>query len=775
MLPNKNVLTDLGYPIIQNWLKEHCQSDGAKILANEYNDYDYQDLINNLDLTQEIINSIDRKNLIYNIKTPIISKWIELLRIKGSRLSKKYFNELYNLLNISLDLNERCDEKNFPKWHKKFTQLFLFEDGQNEIKKIFNDDFEIKDSASPQLKKIRGNINQIKNQTQKKLNSIFQKAKKNNWLNNDQLVWKDDRAMLPIDATHKRKIKGIIHSYSSTKQTAFIEPIDILEDNNKLTILYQNETNELNKILIELGQIFHPYVEKINTNYGLIIKFDYHLSKALFAKEFNCCRPLFNKQKIEIQNGKNPNLLLSNKNIVDLNCLIENNKILLISGPNAGGKTVAIKSIGLFTLMSQQGLFVPAQKCIIPYFHKLKIDIGDRQSIDNDLSTFSAHIKNLISIIKTADSKTLILLDELGSGTEPEAGSALSQSILEKFITKKSFVLATTHMSSLKLWANGKKEIINGGMIFNNKKLEPTFILKLGLPGSSFALEISDRLGLDKKIIKRAKSLMNKDIHNSDSLIEKLEAKNQSIKELEKQLNQKKQDIQTKENEILIKEQEVNKIYKNAKIVSSEKMKKDLIDNRKEIENLINNIKTKEASKESIKRAKSFISKKIAQVSTNKNHKIINKNEIVLNKIVLIPDFNAKGTIIEIDDNKNNVVLDVKGKKLKLNIDKIFIDNEMDIEKESKNISKFNVSKPSSFKIDLRGKRVDDALENVKLFLDQTYISGMTFIHIIHGKGTGALQTSIHKELKDIEFIKSYNFAKPENGGTGVTIVEFNN
>ena len=778
MIASDNVLSDLGYDVIQNWLKENCQSYGGKKLSSTFFNYNNLELKNELDLTDEIINSFERKDLSLDINIPSIKIWIKLLAIKGSQLSNNHFNDLYNLLELSKKLKKKCNSHNFPKWNEKLNNIIFFNDGQKEILKIFNDQFEIKDSASSNLKKIRKSINLLKSQTQKKLNSIFLKAKTNNWLKNDQLIWKDDRLMIPLDVTHKRKIKGIIHSYSSTRQTAFVEPIEIIEDNNKLNSLYQDETNEVNKILISLGSLFYPYIKEIKNNYNLLILFDYHTSKALFSKKFNCCRPTFNKQNLVFLNAKNPILLITNKTVVDLNFSMNENKILLISGPNAGGKTVAIKTIGLFVLMAQQGLPLPAKKFTAPLFKKIQIDIGDRQSIDNDLSTFSAHIKNLINILNNADTDTLILLDELGTGTEPEAGTALSQSILEDLINKGSFVFATTHMSALKFWAQEKQEITNAGMIFDNKNIKPTFELQLGLPGSSFALEISNRLGLDKKIIDRAKSLMNKGILKSDNLIEKLELKNQSINALNKKIEHKTITIEQKEQELLKKEQKITNIFNNAEKLSLEKSQETLINYRKEIEKLINNIKINQASKDSIKEAKNHISSQIKKITKKqKNSPIkINKTDLIIGKIVSVPDFNAKGRILSINEKKNNVILDINGKKITLNTNQLFIEKNQTItKKESKNISKFSISKPTSFKIDLRGKRVDAAIEDVKLFLDQTYISGMKFIHIIHGKGTGALQNSIHEELKNIKYIDSYNYADANNGGTGVTIVEFDN
>ena len=778
MLATKNVLTDLGYDLIQNWLKENCNSDGGKELSTTFFNYNIDELNAEIDLTEELINSLLRKDPTIEVNIPPILNWVDLLNVKGVRLSNENFNDLYNLLVSSKELKAKCTTQNFPKWNKKLNTIFLFNDGQKAITTIFNEKFEVKDSASSDLKKIRNSIHKIKAQTNKKLNAIFLKAKTNNWVTNDQLVWKDERLMVPLDATHKRKIKGIIHSYSATKQTAFIEPIEIIEDNNKLNSLYQDEANEINKILIELSSLFHPYVKEIKNNYSIIISYDYHSSKALFAKKFNCSRPIFNNKKIELSKAKNPILLITNKHIVDLNCLMDENKILLISGPNAGGKTVAIKTIGIFTIMAQQGLLLPAQKFVTPFYKKIQIDIGDRQSIDNDLSTFSAHIKNITTILKNADINTLILLDELGTGTEPEAGTALSQSILENLISKGSFVFATTHMSALKFWAQETKGITNGGMIFDDKGIKPTFELQIGLPGSSFALEISNRLGLDKKIIDRAKSLMNKDVLTSDSLIEQLEQKKQSINSLEKTIIAKTIFIEKKEHELLKKEQKINEIFNSAEKISLKKSEQSLINARREIEHLINNIKINQASKESIKEAKKHISSKIKKISIKQKTQPIKIDikDIVIGRTVSVPDFNTKGTIISVNKKKHNVVIDINGKKMQLNTNQIFIDNQKKtLKKESKNISKFSISKPNSFKIDLRGKRVDEAIEEVQLFLDQSYVSGMKFIHIIHGKGTGALQSSIRDELKTIKYIDSFEYADPNNGGTGVTIVEFDN
>ena len=770
------VLDDLDFYKIQEWIKNNCQSEEAKENAFKYFKLNQQQAEENINLTQEILDSFNRNEKCINLKVSKITNWISILMVDNSTLSINQIKELYNLLIVSNELVSINKNPNFFLWKNFLQQITLLKNGQNKIENIFDEKFQIKDTASSELKIIRKNINRTKTQIKKKIDSILVKSKKNNWLSNDQIVWKDDKSLLAFNVTHKRQINGIVHSYSATKQTAFVEPIAIVEYKNNLDILYQNELKEINKILLKLTNFLSPYKNKLQRNYNLIIKFDLHTSMALFAKKFNCCKPVFNKNQINIIEAKNPNLLVSNKKVVPLNCNLNDNRVLIISGPNAGGKTVAIKTIGLLALMCKQGMHLPAAKVVIPFFKNILTDIGDRQSIENDLSTFSAHITNLKYILELANHDTLIILDELGTGTEPELGTAISQAIIEEFIQKKSFVISTTHMSALKLWAQDKKEITNGGMIFNNEKLKPSYQLQLGLPGNSFALEISKRLGLDKKIILRAKKIVDKNILDFDNIVEKIERKNQQLNNLKIKLEDKEKSINKKEKEILKKEKEINQIFDNANDISADRIENEIISKRREMENLIFNIKSNNASKESIKKAKNIINKNLSKINKQKSKKTKSSENkfIKVGDSVSILNFNTSGTVIKFSDDKQRVYVDVKGKNFKLSINEIKLYKNIKNQSTKKTLSNFRISKPKSFKIDLRGSRTDEALQKTRTFLDQSFISGMSFVHIIHGKGTGALQNAIIEELKNTSFVKNYNFADLESGGTGVTIVEFN-
>ena len=776
MNQNKNVLDDLDFYKIQEWVNKNCQSEEAKETAFKHFNLNQKQALENINLSQEILDSFNRNEKSFNLKVSKINKLISLLKIDKSILSINQIKVLYDLIIISKELALVDKNPNFFLWKKLLLKLTIFKNGQNKIEDIFDEKFKIKDTASQELKIVRKNIFKTKTQIQKKIDSILVQSKKNNWLSNDQIVWKDNKSLLAFNATHKRQIRGIVHSYSSTKQTAFVEPIAVVEYKNNLEVLHQKELKEINKILCELTKFFSPYGKEIQENYNLIIKFDLHSAMALFAKRFNCCKPIFNNNTINIKGGKNPNLLVSNKKVIPLNCNMKDNKVLIISGPNAGGKTVAIKTIGLFALMCQQGMHLPAEKAEMPFFENILTDIGDRQSIDNDLSTFSAHITNLKYILELANHSALIILDELGTGTEPELGTAISQAIIEEFINKKSYVISTTHMSALKLWAQEKQDIINGGMIFNNKKLKPSYQLQLGLPGNSFALEISKRLGLDKKIISRAKKIVNKNILNFDNLVEKIEVKNQQLNDLKVNLEYKQKSLQKKEKEILKKEEKINQIFDNANSISSDKIKNEILIKRREIENLISNIKTKNASKESIKKAKKFIDNSLNKINEKDSKKEVpNRNKFIkIGDNVSILNFNTCGKVVNFSDDKTKVYVDVKGKNFKLSINDIrLVENDKN-QSIKKTLSNYKINKPKSFKIDLRGNRTDEAIQKTRTFLDQSFISGMSFVHIIHGKGTGALQNAVIQELKNTSFIKDYNFADIENGGTGVTIVHFN-
>ncbi len=776
----ESVLDDLGFRAIQDRLSAYCQSTGGQEYAGKFQSkLLLQDITDNLDYTDELVQAKLRKQTFPDLPIPEIQHWIDTLKLADSQLNTDQFEELYMLLVISRNVKTFCNSKHFPKW-KDFTKsLFVWEDGESEIQRVFDSEYEVKSSASKDLRKIRKSISATESQIHTLLHKIFQNAQSKNWLQENQLVWRDERLMLPLQSTHKRKVKGIIHSYSSTGQTAFVEPLDVIEKNNELSNLHLEEQAEIRRILRELTQKFHPHADDLEINRRILVRFDYHSACAGFSIQFDCVKPEFTDRAIEIIDGCNPQLLISEKDPVPLNCRLDEDRILLISGPNAGGKTVAIKSIGVFSIMSQHGIFIPAVSASFPVFTKILTDIGDRQSIENDLSTFSAHIENLKEILESADTKTLVLLDELGTGTDPDAGASLARAALEKLLKTDSFVLATTHLGALKIWAQDQVGITNGGMIFDSEKLRPTFELQIGLPGSSFALEISNRLGLDTEVISRAEAFMNSGIVKSETLIEELQEKSRKLEILIRETKIRESELEQREEIINQREWDIQSGLDKLKQKTAIDSQVVLKQYRKEIENLIRNIKEKQADRHSIKQAKEFIETKLKTTEENLSEKPVEMDSVPISKSsikvglnVSIPHLELTGIILTLPDKKEKVTLDVDGKRISLPTDQLFpLENEED-DISTEKTSHYTVSSPDSFELDLRGDTVDVALGKVTAFLDQSLLAGLGFVHLIHGKGTGALQEAVQNEVKGISYVRSCRFADPEFGGTGVTIVE---
>tara|TARA_B100000029_G_scaffold179333_1_gene176870 strand:+ start:1736 stop:3694 length:1959 start_codon:yes stop_codon:yes gene_type:complete len=650
------------------------------------------------------------------------------------------------------------------------------------IKRKFDENFQIKNDASPNLKKIRFKKSRLDEKIKLLMKQYFINAKKNNWLNENQINWREGTFVLPLKNKYKRKIKGIIIDHSDSGKTIYLEPIDILDLKNELINLDFKERQEIKRILKILSVKILSHSKNIINSFNEIVKFDIHHTIALLANHLNAIKPeITNKKEINLEDAINPLFFLTNKKGVPLNIKIDKEKVILISGPNAGGKTVVLKSVGLFSLMMQTGLFIPAKKAQLPTFDIILTDIGDQQSITNDLSTFSAHIQNIVKIINNATNRSLILLDELGTGTDPEAGSAISQSILEKFIKKEALVVATTHLNALKIWASSNSKVINGGMAFNSKNLKPTFKFNLGMPKPSYALEISDHIGLNKSIINRAKKIINSDSIKLDKILADLEKRQQKLKDHEKYIHKQRAKIIAKEKSISLMEKKILEHYQKLEFIAAQKAESIINDARKLVENIVLELRHNQANTKNIKEAriklKDDVEKHRLTILKHKN-KLLNKiniKDLNVGRRVFLKKLNAKGQIMSIPNKKGDVAINIDGKKIIAKIEDLSLN--IDIVNEKKNDFQnkyFNYNKSlESIRLDVRGKKVDEAILLVENFLDRAIISNMDFVEILHGKGTGTLMSSIQDYLKDQEYIKKFYFSDEDSGGVGITIVEF--
>ena len=772
---------DTGFDLVCSWLSENCLS-----ILNQNNfknlkpDVDHLLIQNIQQNTQELLSSYNRKKPIPLNAIPNLTDWIDSLNITDFQLSNLNFQNLYQFFILCENIKRNIINEKFPIWSIICKDLIDSKLHIKSIEKIFDTNFQIKDSASSELKKLSRSVIKTEQNISTTMQKIFTTAKSNDWLGGDNIVLRNGRKAIPIKTTHKNKIKGIIQDQSSTGQTTYIEPISIIELNNKLSELYFSIEEEKKHILRELTKLFKPHHNKIKESFNILVSLDNYNTRAKFAYEFNGIIPKINTDSIiTIEEGLNPLFILANKKIVPLNIQLQKEKILLISGPNAGGKTVALKSIGLFALMVQAGLFIPAKKINFPIYTQFSSDIGDHQSIEDDLSTFSAHIQNISKIYENANSTSLLLLDELGTGTDPKEGAALSQSILESLLNKNSTVISTTHLGTLKVWASNTKGIINAGMVFNSKTLSPTYELKLGVPGASYGLEIAKRMGLNNKLIEKAKQLVGDNNLNYEKILEELEKKQLEAEALEKQLEERQISLEVKESNIISKQNDINKKHKDAKSAAIKEAEQIIISYRRKSEKLIEEIRTKKADKVTVKKIKTNFQESLDILNnqiddSSSNHTSIDLSDAQKGQEVYISHLNSNGTIISAPNKKNKVRVEANGKTLTLNLNELQKINPTII-KKNKTTKSLSVHKTSSIKkitLDLRGERMDEALIKTEQHIDSAILSGLAFIYVLHGKGSGILKNAIHEYLKSQKIVSKFYLADEDHGGAGVTIVE---
>ena len=783
----QSVLIDLNFKQI---LKEcakfsHSKKTTERILQI-YPSSKKLEIYNKLNKTDCLLSSLYRGESIPIEIFPEIQSIFTTLQIKGNPLDENQFKNLYKIIEISTNLKSTLSKSSFNSLKIEINSLYSNQIGKEKILKIFDDKWQISKNASPELNHIYNKIQSKEMSIDKKLSSIFEKAKNNNWLHGDNIQLLDERKVIPIKASHKRKIPGIIFGQSSSGKATYIEPIDVTEIKNQLIELELARKTEIFKILLQLSDFFRDELDLILQGYESLIQIDMFTCMAKFSKKYDCILPNFvqNNNQILIRGGKNPSLIIQNKEVIKLNFSINSeNKIVLITGPNAGGKTVVLKTIGLFSIMVQSGFHIPVDEAKIPIFTKIFTDIGDRQSIENDLSTYSAHLNEISHITDQCDENTLILMDELGTGTDPDAGASLSQAIMEHMLYKKAWLIATTHLGRLKLWAQETKGIMNSRMIFNKKELMPTYEIKLGKPGSSFALEIASRMQLDKSIIKRAKELLGDKSLKVEFLLTELEHERREVHKIKSRINKQRKYIHEAEERIQQLESEAEQKYNTAEQDALDDVHKLILETRKDTEKLIHEIKSQKANTKSVKRARQKLDEKLRTVTerrrkSKKNQKtksykknLLDSNVLIEGMKIKIPMFNAYGLIVQEPNNKGQLIVELNGKKLRLHQDQIIpIKDDISDEKEDL-ITQIDYSKPVSIQLDIRGKRIDEGIESLIDFLDGALVSGLQTVSILHGKGTGALQKAVKNYLKTQSFIASFQYAHPDSGGAGITEV----
>mgnify|MGYP001031225863 CR=1 FL=1 len=658
----------------------------------------------------------------------------------------------------------------------------------NEIKRCIISEEEIADNASPALKDIRRNIKHTNSQIQNDIASILHSSRK--MLQEEIVTTRNGRYCLPVKAEYKNRFKGMVHDQSSTGSTLFIEPMAIVRANNQLKELEIMEQKEIEKILADLSNMAAEHTESLVYNFNTLSMLDFIFAKAKLSKKMKAVEPEFNQEgNINLKKARHP--LINPKDVVPIDVRIGKDfTMLIITGPNTGGKTVSLKTVGLLTLMGQAGLHIPAfDHSQLAVFKEVYADIGDEQSIEQSLSTFSSHMTNIVSFLGKADEDSLVLFDELGAGTDPTEGAALAMSILNYLQEKNIRTLATTHYSELKIYALSTEGVLNASCEFDVETLRPTYRLLMGIPGKSNAFAISSKLGLPEFIIDNAKNLMGHQDKSFEDLISQLDANRISLEKEREEISRYKEEIKQLEKSLARKSKnlEANKerILKEAREQANSLLTeaKDFADNSiKKYNKWLQeggNIRNMEQERSQLREQ---LDKTMGDSPNTSKRKVGNlePDQISIGDKVKVLSLGLQGTVNSLPNAKGELDIQMGSLHSWIKIkDLELIEKKEDIYRSQKaqtgKVRKMKLGKSAhiSPEINLIGKTIDEAIPDLDKYLDDAYLARIPKVTVIHGRGTGALRAAVHDHLRNVKYVKSFTIAGFSEGSDGATIVEF--
>ena len=760
----KDIYTVLEFDRIKEALKRYANTEKSIECINALSYMtNREDIIDEISYASSAFDVVVKYGspIIYSIKS--IEDYITLID-KGYMLS---LEEIYNVLLILKSTSSIIDFFNTNKMDDSNSvvaiskDLVVLRDLEREISRCIDEEGNFKESASKELKRISDSIASLEKELRKKLNEIVNLKKD---IVNGGITIKDDRLVIPVSSSFKHGIEGSVVEQSFSKQTTYIEPAIATEYNNKIAKLRNDYVIEVNRIIRELNDRIRDNVYDINRDYEIVNRLDFLFAKGMYAYKTNACKPIVSSNKDIVLKGLwHP--FIDERIVVKNDLEFRDENILLISGPNAGGKTVLLKSVSMSALLMQCGMFVYAREATLPIFSSFYLDIGDNQSIINSLSTFSSHIVNLKYIVENIDSDSFVILDEIGSSTDPKEGEGLAIAITDHLISKGVKGIITTHFGALKVYGLENSKVKSVSMEFNLDTLSPTYRIKDGVSGKSYAYEISTNLGLDKNIVDSAKRF--KDLYSSkmEKLLEELEEKNQKYSFLIDDYKEKNDNLEKKikENEefIDVLKEEIRKVKKTSneqidEIVEEAKEKIDDI-----IKSLDGNNKLHELIKAKKDLEKAYVDEGIEEEASN---------TFKVNDDVLVKKLNRIGKVLSVKDDSYVVQLDnmkmtIKGVDLaKAEVKKV---------KKTRTISSSFGNKTVSPELNLIGKRAEEAKSELLSYLDGAKRCSMKEVRVIHGFGTGALRTMVWEVIKSDKMIKEARFGGANEGGMGATIISF--
>lgn len=845
MIYPQNFEQKIGFDQIRQLLKGKCLSTLGEERTEEmaFSD-DYNEINRRLEQVTEFIRIIQEEDEFPDQYFFDVRPSLKRIRVEGMYMDEQELFDLRRSLETIRDIvrflqqTDEDDETSgenspYPALHELAGDIMVFPQLITRINNILDKFGKIKDNASAELLRIRRELSATTSSISRSLNSILRSAQSEGYVDKDVTpTMRDGRLVIPVAPGMKRKIRGIVHDESATGKTVFIEPAEVVEANNRIRELEGEERREIIRILTEFSSIVRPQVPALLGSYEFLAEIDFIRAKALFSIDIKACKPSFeNRQVVDWMEAIHPLLQMSlakhNKKVVPLDIeLTPEQRILLISGPNAGGKSVCLKTVGLLQYMLQCGLPVSMhERSHAGIFSHIFIDIGDEQSIEDDLSTYSSHLTNMKNMMKYCNGQSLILIDEFGGGTEPQIGGAIAEAVLKRFNARETFGVITTHYQNLKHFAEEHEGVVNGAMLYDRHEMRALFQLQIGNPGSSFAVEIARKIGLPEEVIADASEIVGSEYINADKYLQDIvrdkrywESKRQTIRQREKHMEEtiaryqtEIEELQKSRKEILQKAkeeaeqlmQEANARIENTiraiKEAQAEKEKTRQI--RQELNDFRESLDTLTAKEQEEKIARKI--EKLKEKQNRKKEKKANKNQentlsaqtlaeqqakkeakclaaIVPRSYVKIKGQTSVGEVLEINGKK--AIVAFGSIKTTVKLDRLERTNaqpkQADVSTKSTYISSQTqdsmYEKKLNFKqdIDVRGMRGDEALQAVTYFIDDAILVGMPRVRILHGTGTGILRTLIRQYLQTVPGVSHFADEHIQFGGAGITVVD---
>lgn len=697
---------------------------------------------------------------------------LERIRIPGNFIQTEKYNWIKDFLRTSRIVKSQIGylpEEGNENIKKLADGLYSDKVMEHSIESTIDPNGEVRDSASKNLKRIREELIDKRENLRKLLSKLLKRISEEEYTQDDLITLRDGRSVIPVKVENKRKVPGIIHSSSATGYTVFIEPAETIELNNEITELTFEEKREVERILRNLSESIARYYNELKVNSGILGEIDFIRAKAMFATEFLCIQPEIKNEGYRLMNCYHPILLqrLGKNNVIPLNLeLLEDVNTIVITGPNAGGKTVALKTVGLLQMMFQAGMMVTADEgSEFRIFSKFFVVIGDEQSIENSLSSFSSHLKELKDVTDTADYNSLILIDEICSGTDPKFGSALSASILNYLSQKNCFTVVTTHIGDLKIYAHNHDRFINASLEYNFEKLSPSFNFQIGIPGQSYTFELADKFRIPKEIIEYASTMVVDDEHKIEDMLRELNASRLKYIELMKDAEERKSEaenlVKEYDSKLAVIKQKQKEIIEEAR----QEADKLLSEGRVLIEKVVKEVKEKTKSISEIKKEYSERTKKL--IPAKEEEKASNLT-LRPGDFVRIKNTSTRGEITEI--NKEIAVINANGLTFKSPLNKL----ELIIVGTANKHEDYKIILQDAFvpRLDIRGKYADEIADILEKFVHEGHINSAYELTVVHGKGTGSLRKTVQTLLRSNKYVKSFRNGNWNEGDSGVTIVE---